>query len=199
MQTNDAPMSMSPAPHASQPAPPHLSALAAHPTPLSADQLLRSLETSLARLVATGSIADSRGGLVISSNIAMLGALVAMLSGTPFIKSGPLAWFWVGATALCCLASIAMATLAAFPRPGHRTGSLVFFGSIAGMSREEYFARLQSATQLDFARDLADQCHRVATLAAFKFRWVRRAMWMLLIAAAPWLVCLELAGRLRFS
>ncbi|HEU0200222.1 MAG TPA: Pycsar system effector family protein [Burkholderiaceae bacterium] len=191
MQIDDAPIQAS---H-----PPLRSLMAAQPTPLSADQLLRSLETTLARLVATGSIADSRAGLVISTNIAMLGALVAMLSGTDFVRSGPVAWFWVGATAFCSLASIAMATLAAFPRPRGGDGSVVFFGSIASMSREEYFARLQNATQLEFARDLAEQCHRVATLATFKFRWVRRAMMMLLVASAPWLVCLELAGRLRLS
>lgn len=204
MQTHDAPTqsharAAEPPQFATPSAPAMFSVFAAHPTPLSADQLLRSLETTLARLVATGAIADSRGGLVISTNIAMLGALVALLSGTTFVASGPVAWLWIGATALCCLASIAMATLAAFPRTGHRAGSLVFFGSIASLPREEYFARLQNATQLEFARDLADQCHRVATLADFKFRWVRRAMVTLLVAAVPWLVCLELAGRLRLA
>jgi hypothetical protein len=168
------------------------------PPPLTADQILRSLETSLGRLVATGSIADSRSGLIISSNIAMLGALVAALSGTPFIRSGLPAWLLVGATAIACATSIAMAALAAFPRPGHRPGSLVFFGAIAELPRELYFSRLQTVPQFEFARDLADQCHRVATIASFKFRWVRRAMLALLVAALPWLACLELAGRLRF-
>jgi hypothetical protein len=173
--------------------------LAERPTPLTADQILRSLETSLGRLVATGSIADSRGGLVISSNIAMLGALIATLSGTTFLRTGALAWLLVGATALCCLASIGMAALASFPRPGHRAGSLVFFGSIAEMSRETYFDQLRSVSQYEFARDLADQCHRVATLASFKFRWIRRAMLMLIVAAVPWLICLELTGRFRLA
>src|SRR5215467_11474080 len=104
--------------------------------PLTADQLLRSQETTLGRLVATGTIADSRSGLVVSSNIAMLGALIATTSGSAFLKTGGVAWLLVGLAALGCVASIGMAALAAFPRPGTRPGSLVFFGSIASMARD---------------------------------------------------------------
>lgn len=164
------------------------------PVPLTADQLLRSQETTLARLVATGTIADSRSGLVISSNIAMLGALVATLSSNTLTKTGPWLWLAVGLAAAGCVASIAMAALAAFPRPGNRPGSLVFFGSIAELAREDYFHRLRVVPQVEFGRDLADQCHRVAVLAALKFRWVRRAMLTMIAAAVPWLVCLEVAG-----
>lgn len=167
------------------------------PTPLTADQLLRSQETTLARLVTTGTIADSRSGLVISSNLAMLGALIATLSGAALPQAGPLLWPFVVLASAGCVASIAMAGLAAFPRPGTRPGSLVFFGSIAAMERDQYFDRLRTVAQVEFARDLADQCHRVAVLAALKFRWVRRAMATMIAAAVPWLVCLEMAGRLH--
>jgi len=167
------------------------------PHPLSADQLLRSQETTLARLVTTGAIADSRSGLVISSNIGMLGALVASISGTALRTASAWVWVLLALTAVACVASIAMAALAAFPRPGTRPGSLVFFGSIAALPRDAYFERLRSVPQVDFARDLADQCHRVAVLAAMKFRWVRRAMATMMAAALPWLACLELVGRMR--
>jgi hypothetical protein len=180
------------------PDPDALQATGLGPVPLTADQLLRSQETTLARLVATGTIADSRSGLVVSSNIAMLGALIATTSGSAFLRAGPWAWVLVGIAAFCCVSSIAMAALAAFPRPGNRPGSLVFFGSIAGMPREDYFNRLRAVPQVEFARDLADQCHRVAVLASLKFRWVRRAMLAMMVAAVPWLLCLELAGWLRF-
>lgn len=167
------------------------------PLPLTADQLLRSQETTLARLVTTGAIADSRSGLVISSNIGMLGALVASISRTTLHTASAWLWLMLVLTAAACVASIAMAALAAFPRPGSRPGSLVFFGSIAELPHDAYFERLRAVPQLDFARDLADQCHRVAVLAAMKFRWVRRAMATMMAAALPWLVCLELVGRLR--
>jgi hypothetical protein len=165
--------------------------------PLTADQLLRSQETTLGRLVATGTIADSRSGLVISSNIAMLGALIATLSGTTLVRAGPWIWVLIGLAAAGCVASIGMAALAAFPRPGNRPGSLVFFGSIAEMRRDDYFNSLRAVPQVEFARDLADQCHRVAVIASLKFRWVRRAMVMMIVAAVPWLICLEVAGSLR--
>jgi len=160
------------------------------PTPLTADQLLRSQETTLARLVATGTIADSRSGLVISSNIGMLGALVASISGGNAVAAATWLWLMAGITVIACLASIAMAALAAFPRPGTRRGSLVFFGSIAEMPLDTYFERLRAVPQVEFAHDLADQCHRVASLAALKFRWVRRAMVTMICAAVPWLICL---------
>ncbi len=105
----------------------------------------------------------------------------------------------VAFASVACVASIAMAALAAFPRPGTRPGSLVFFGSIAAMNREMYFDKLRNVAQEDFARDLADQCHRVATLAALKFRWVRRAMAMMIVAAVPWLAGLALARNLYFA
>jgi len=165
-------------------------------TPLTADQLLRSQETTLARLVSTGAIADSRSALVISSNIGMLGALVATLAGRAPGAGATWLWLLIGFTTACCGASIAMAALAAFPRPGRQPDSLVFFGSIAEMPLATYFERLRSVPQIEFARDLAEQCHRVATLAAMKFRWVRRAMAAMIVAAVPWLVCLEMAGRL---
>ena len=174
---------------------PHLAGLG--PAPLTADQLLRSQETTLGRLVTTGTIADSRSGLVVSSNLAMLGALIATLSITTLLRAGPWLWLLVGLTAAGCLASISMAALAAFPRPGNRPGSLVFFGSIAEMARDDYFDRLRTVPQVDFARDLADQCHRVAVIAALKFRWVRRAMVTMIAAAIPWLICLEVAGWMR--
>jgi len=167
------------------------------PAPLSADQLLRSQETTLGRLVATGTIADSRGGLVISSNVGMLGALVASFSVTTPQATGPWLWLMTGLTLAGCVASLAMAAMAAFPRPGKRHDSLIFFGSIAEMPGDAYFDRLRSVSQIDFARDLADQCHRVAELAALKFRWVRRALAMMIVAALPWLVCLAMLGRLR--
>jgi hypothetical protein len=181
----------------STPPPPSFEPSSVGPVPLTADQLLRSQETTLARLVATGTIADSRSGLVISSNIGMLGALVASFSGITLPVTGSWLWVMVGLTSAACAASIAMAALAAFPRPGSRPGSLVFFGSIAELPREAYFEGLRAVPQIDFARDLADQCHRVAVLAAMKFRWVRRAMATMIAAAVPWLLCLGLVGHLR--
>ncbi|HTT13711.1 MAG TPA: Pycsar system effector family protein [Burkholderiaceae bacterium] len=174
---------------------PHVAGLG--PGPLTADQLLRSQETTLGRLVTTGTIADSRSGLVVSSNLAMLGALVATTSTSTLLRGGPWLWLLVGLAAAGSLASIGMAALAAFPRPGTRPGSLVFFGSIAELPREEYFNRLRAVPQVEFARDLADQCHRVAVIAALKFRWVRRAMVTMIIAAIPWLICLEVASWMR--
>jgi hypothetical protein len=179
------------------PSPPPAESHSVGPLPLTADQLLRSQETTLARLVTTGAIADSRSGLVISSNIGMLGALVASISRSTLLAASGWVWLLLALTAAACVASIAMAALAAFPRPGMRPGSLVFFGSIAELPHDAYFERLRAVPQLDFARDLADQCHRVAVLAAMKFRWVRRAMATMMAAALPWLVCLELVGRLR--
>jgi hypothetical protein len=81
-----------------------------------------------------------------------------------------------------------MSALAAFPRAANANRSIVFFGGIASLTRDAYFERLHTITREDYARDISDQCHFVASIVAFKFCWIRRAMLTLLIAAVPgWL------------
>lgn len=164
--------------------------------PLTLDQIVRTQEFSLSRLLATGTIADGRGAVIISSNIAMQGALVASLSGAPILKSGGMLIALMLVNVVLSAGSLAAAAIAAFPRARYRGPSVVFFASIARLSEEEYFRRLSTLPAADYARDLTEQCHRVASLISFKFRCIKWAMALLIAAALPWLGCLHLANKL---
>jgi hypothetical protein len=69
-----------------------------------------------------------------------------------------------------------------------------FFGGIAALSAAAYLERC-APSRVDYVRDPSDRCQFVAPIVTFKFRWVRCAMLTLLLAAIPWLACLEIAGR----
>ena len=157
---------------------------------------MRSQELSLSRLVSTGSIADSRGALIISSNIAMLGAMVAALSGMDLLKGGIPVWGPPALTGLLCAGSVTAAAIGAFPRISWGVNSIVFFGGVSRITSDAYQEKLHAITVGDYARDLAEQCHRVASLASLKFRCVRVASSLLTAAAVPWLFCLYSAHRL---
>lgn len=173
---------------------------AVQPGLLGEDQMFRAQEATLARLVSTGFLLDSRGAIVVSTNIALLGALIASVSASSYLQSaGLLGWLFVLLAAGGCVASIGMAATAAFPRSAAASRSIVFFGGIAAMSREGYHARMHSTTRAEYGRDLGDQCHFVATIVTFKFTWVRRAMITLIATAVPWLICLALAGRFHLG
>jgi hypothetical protein len=163
---------------------------------LTIDQVLRSQEMSLSRLLSTGTIADGRGAVIISSNIAMQGALVASLSGAPILKSGGMLIALMTLNVALSVGSLAAAAIAAFPRAQFRGPSVVFFASISRMSENEYYKKLRTISGTDYARDLTEQCHRVASLITFKFRCIRWAMALLIAAALPWLGCLHLANKL---
>lgn len=72
---------------------------------LSDDQIIRSQELGLSRLVSTGAIADARGALIVSTNIAMLGALVSAFSGGPPARAETMVWVVLIVTAPLCFAS----------------------------------------------------------------------------------------------
>lgn len=163
---------------------------------LTPDQILISQEMSLSRLISTGAIADRRGALIISSNIGMMGALVAALSSKAFPVFDLALWGLVGLTGVLSLVSIGAAVIAGFPQATLRSQSLIFFASISRMTATAYHEKIHSISHADYARDLSEQCHQVAKITAFKFRYIRYAMAMFIISAAPWLLALSLAQRL---
>lgn len=169
----------------------------AHSATLSDDRVISSLELNLTRLVSTGAIADARGGFIMSINIAMLGALAASVAGSTMLSKGIGAWLLFLAAGGFSLASMGAVVLGAFPRV-HASGppSLAFFQGISSFTSDAYYERLRSISRAEYARDLSDNCHRVAKIIAIKFRYARIGIVMLILAAGPWVGCLFLAGRL---
>ena len=163
---------------------------------LSEAQIL-GLEFELSRLISTQSIADARFGFILSADIAMLGALSAAVADSTLFAKGPAAWLLFLVTVAFCVGSIAAVIAGAYPRmKTTRSPSVIFFKGIASVSRDQYFQHLISVPRETYARELADNCHRVSQIVAIKFRCAQTAIVLLILGAGPWAGCLYVAGRL---
>jgi hypothetical protein len=94
---------------------------------------------------------------------------------------------------LCGFATMALcAVVHAFrtisPRFCKAKPSLAFFGEVAGMSREEYVARVASMSMAEAVDHMLAYNHAAARICVEKFRQLRRAMRSFEIAACCWLL-----------
>jgi hypothetical protein len=163
---------------------------------LSEAQIL-GLELELSRLITTQTIADQRFGFILSADIAMLGALSAAVASSTMFAKGPAAWLLVLLAAGFLVGSLAAVVAGAYPRmKAKRSPSVIFFKGIASVTPDEYFRHLQAVSRTDYARELADNCHRMSQIVAIKFRCAQTAIVLLLFGAGPWAGSLYVAGRL---
>lgn len=150
------------------------------------DLIDRILERNLAWIAA----ADSKVTPILAVDTAMLGVLAALVPAAASWRALPAVLAAV--SALFLFGSVTSLVVATFPRLAGPKASLVFFGGIAGFEREQYVAQLLSAQNVDVAKDMAQQCHRNAEIAATKYWCVKWAM-ILLFAALPfWLAGISL-------
>ena len=152
------------------------------------DNLRNSLETSLSRLVTQGQSADARAGMILSTNIAMMGALVAALSAS---RAGDLTAFGVFMVVVALglgAVSIGHVAFAAFPRTSKATETVLFFGALSSLSHADYDRQLRTMTPDAYIDDLSRQCHAVAQIVTVKFRAVRTAFILLFAAILPWMI-----------
>ena len=159
------------------------------------DNLRNSLETSLSRLVTQGQSADARAGMILSTNIAMMGALVAALSAS---RAGDLSGFGVFMVVVALAlgaVSIGQVAYAAFPRTSKASETVLFFGALANLSHAAYDQQMRSMTADSYLDDLTRQCHAVAQIVTMKFRAVRMAFILLFAAIIPWMVAVAAVSK----
>lgn len=149
------------------------------------------LEKNLARQLAWIAAADSKISFVFAVDMAMLGVLAAL---SPKQAAG-----WTVATAvfgalaaLACVASLALLSVASFPRTRGPKGSLVFFGGISKRELRQFIESVCQLTTEAYVEDLCAQCHRNAEIAESKFAWVQRALLALYLSVAPWALAVYL-------
>ena len=121
---------------------------------------IKILETELDRLLQWVRAAESRLALVLPLATAMLGALAV---------SVPAAFQWTKLSAIAAsfaafflVLSIGFAAVATFPRTHGPKGSLIYFGGIDSMEREQFAESSKTVTEDEYIDDLAAQCHRNA-------------------------------------
>jgi Family of unknown function (DUF5706) len=168
------------------------------------DNLRSSLEMSLSRIVSQGHNADSRISMILSTDITMMGALVAVLSNVDANKLGVVSWIAAALVFILGVCSVALVAYASFPRgaigkhgraPPTKAGNatVLFFSAIANMPHKEYLATIQSRKADAFLDDLVSQCHFVAQIVDLKFRALRLSFICLLAYILPWMLAIASA------
>lgn len=157
---------------------------------LDSDKKLAVMETTLARLLSWIGAADSKTGMVLAIDTAMLGTLAALAPRYSDWTACPAA---ASATAGALLGmSILMLSLASFPRMEGPRGSLIFFGEIGKAECDVFVRAIHARSADEYLADLATQCHRNAQIACQKYAWVRRALLALYLSLPPWLIAISL-------
>lgn len=159
------------------------------------DQVIKTLEASLSRLLSWVAAAEARISLVLGLDTAMLGAL-AVFAPKPQLWTIAASSF--GAIAVTALAlSLGSLALATFPRTDGPKKSLIFFTGIANRDSDQFHQEMKSLSVSQYIEDLSRQCHRNAEIAECKFSWVKRAQIALFFAIIPWSIALFLLYQLR--
>lgn len=146
------------------------------------------MEAELDRLLQWIQGAESRLAFVLTLSTAMLGSLAVLApSASDWTLSAIIA---TSIAALFLVLSILFVALASFPRTTGPKYSIIYFGTIASQTLEQYESTVGSLTPERYQNDLIGQCHRNATIVARKYYWVQRSMVCLLLSSLPWAVSL---------
>jgi hypothetical protein len=142
------------------------------------------LEISLGRQLSWIAATESRIALIVPLSTALFGTVAIKYSS---FSSAP-CWIQVGSWIALILLSTAVlcASIAIFPRTKGPKASLIFFGGIASQPSESFFGILENTSEDAFRKDLAEQIHINARIAATKYSWIRRSMISMLLALLPW-------------
>lgn len=174
----------------------HLSCLEdPHRHAMNEDQTIKTLETTLARLLTWISAAEARISLVLGLDTAMMGAL-AVFAPSPKLWTVAASSFGAIAVASLALSLICLA-FATFPRTDGPKRSLIYFGGIVSRDSDQFLSEMRALSVGQYIEDLSRQCYRNAEIATTKFSWVKRAQIALFLAIAPWGIALFLLYQLR--
>lgn len=142
------------------------------------------LEKELARLLDWIKTADTRISLILPLTTAMLGAIAAL---APIFSK----WTWcigisISISILLLASSLISISIALFPRTNGPKNSMIFFGGIYSSTLEDFRSEVNDFDEGKYKDDLINQCFINAKIASIKFKWVRKSLIFLLLAALPW-------------
>ena len=117
---------------------------------------------------------------------------VAVLGGDRIVQEvdalfRPVVGTLIVALFLAAITSLWLVFSSLLPRTARNTdrNSVLYFGTIAGMTREEFVARFESHDRGQFSRELVEDLHALADLAAWKHRTFQRAFQTVLFVEIP--------------
>src|SRR5438552_1689485 len=130
-------------------------------------------EKNLSRLLDWVAKLDAKSSIVLGLNTAMLGVLATI---SPESSKWTIAMALTTAAALTALGlTFVFVYLAMYPQTKGPTKSLLFFGSIARYSFNEYQKEFRQMSAVDYLNDVLEQTHRNAEIVSSKFRHLKRA------------------------
>jgi len=117
---------------------------------------------------------------------------VAVLGGDRIVQEldaalQPVVGTLIVALFLAAIMSLWLVFSSLIPRTARNTDrdSVLYFGTIARMAREEFVARFESRDRGRFSRELVEDLHALADLAAWKHRTFQRAFQAVLYIEIP--------------
>ena len=123
-------------------------------------------------------------------NAAMLGALVAL--APQFGCWTSVVWMVFGIYLGLSAISLMLLIFSVIPRMGGSKSSVIYFDSVRRVSLRSYRRQVRRLTDEDYFSDLIEQSYRNAKIAGVKFRRMRTAMALWIIAAIPWALTIYL-------
>jgi hypothetical protein len=141
-------------------------------------------ERQLAWIIA----ADTKIAAVVAIDTALLAGIAAAYSASSEAARTEWTFAWAILSGTFSLLSLGCAAIALHPKTTGPISSALFFGRIAELSLPDYRDKLMSTANKDLLEDWANQIHRNAEIAAFKYKWVARCINWSFLAAGPWLI-----------
>jgi hypothetical protein len=134
---------------------------------------------------------DSRAQVVLSLD---LGLLLTLALNVP-VKNPPMAAvIFAAAAVLSVTASLWFVYRSAYPSLVGGQNSLLYFAEIAKLREADYVERFTTQEENAYLRDLTGQVWKVAEIANEKFKALKFAFRLLLLAVACWAVALGLCA-----
>jgi hypothetical protein len=147
---------------------------------------LEQLEASLSRVNDWIKAVDQKISIALVFEVGVI-ALIAKPTYSRVLVSinsvGLAVGLLIAVGAIMLVASLLWSILALKPNTGkpHDSGSLIFFGSIAGMSLKTFKARISKTTNSRYTSDLVEQIHINSKIALRKHRLLSQSLTMFLV------------------
>ncbi len=149
---------------------------------------IRLMESNLARMIGWVGAHDNKASFVMGIATAMLGVLAYDSARAQQADAYQLVFLTLPALPL--LLVFFFLFRGTFPRTRidryDKTPSLLFFGTVARFSGDDFRDRVNQLDATGYLRDLNNQCLELAAIVDAKFKSLQRAYFFLFISLLPW-------------
>jgi hypothetical protein len=156
---------------------------------VSSKERIGAAEANLDRMLEWVGRYDNKSSALLGIDTAMVGVLALIIHGlgTSLLESYAivLTLLFLGGAFLFLFLFIG-----AYPRLKAPADSLLFFGTISKKKADEYKKAFESQTEQEYLDDLLIQCHRNSEILDVKFRYLKLAFQLIVIAIIPWSLAL---------